>query len=150
MAGTPATPTCCAKRSTGGPVKTRLPDGARGPATSASPADAQAPAGPGGGLRISGVAQAGPTLPAGVSGPRPAEYQAEDAPCVASIARRPAGCAHRHETSQAARLSGSGSQCRQHLLECQPRWKPQRPLTDLSASTGRTWRPCALTTPSSG
>src|SRR5258708_26157721 len=42
MAGTPATPTCCARRSTGGSVKTRPPDGARRPATLVSPADAQA------------------------------------------------------------------------------------------------------------
>src|SRR5258708_1531796 len=42
MAGTPATPTCYAKRSTGGSVKTRQPDGARRPATLALPADAHA------------------------------------------------------------------------------------------------------------
>src|SRR5215469_3505493 len=39
MAGTPATPTSYARRSTDESVRTRLPDGARGPAAIASTAD---------------------------------------------------------------------------------------------------------------
>src|SRR5215472_15362176 len=45
MAGTPATPTCSAKRSTGESVRTRQPDGARRPATIASRPDLASPAG---------------------------------------------------------------------------------------------------------